>query len=132
MELEYGVKESKREVIKDLVEESIRKTGKEIYDLIPEEGFDEFYAELRSLGTNKDGEIFVRLDVPSMEKIKSNPIVRAVISSITPNASDVDDEVLLSAMDIVLHSIFVCNPILVNKSDGGYLMKEMSEYEERV
>lgn len=124
IELEFGVRESKKEVVKALIEEAIARTAKEIYDKIPNEYYDKFYKDVYDVASGVNGERFLRIEKALVEALKRSGAVNTVVESI---AGDVDDETYLSVIEILLHSIAVCTPRYVERKDGGYAVREMGD-----
>jgi len=121
IEVEFGVRESKKEIVKALVEEAIRRTAKEVYDRIPEEQFDEFYADIYVNATQNNGERYIEIKRATIENLKQSSAVSSVVREV---AGDTDDETFLSAIEMLIHSIAVCTPRFVERKNGGYIMRE--------
>lgn len=121
IEVEFGVRESKKEIVRALVEEAIRRTAKEVYDKIPDELFDQFYADLYGNADQRNGERYIAIEGVITGRIRQSTVISSVVSTI---AGDVGDETFLSALEMLIHSIAVCTPRFVERKNGGYVMRE--------
>jgi magnesium chelatase subunit I len=121
IEVEFGVRESKKEIVKALVEEAIRRTAKEVYDKIPDEQFDQFYEDVYSNAERQNGEKYIVIEKTATEKLRQSIAVLSAVRAVT---GDVDDETFLSALEMLMHSITVCTPRFVERKNGGYIMRE--------
>ena len=129
IEVEYGVKESKKEIVNALIEEAIRRTAKEVYDKIPTEDFEGFYSDVFAIASRVNGDKFLNLERSQVQKLKQSKAANAMVKVI---AGDVDDETYLAAIEIIIHSIAVCTPRYAARKDGGYILREMEESEGRM
>ncbi|MFQ5763203.1 MAG: hypothetical protein ACE5PO_09225, partial [Candidatus Bathyarchaeia archaeon] len=82
-------------------------------------------------GSEADGQRFIPIDASKLESIKNNDKLRAVIENIT-GTSSAKDELWLSTLEIILHSISLCVPRLAERSNSGYVMREWAGSETRV
>ena len=124
LEIEFGVKQSKREIIQELVTESLRRTCKEFYDRIPPATFEGFFKALMAEGVRVDGEAFLPISRESAERIRGSPEVLSVLSKAVGDGM-ADPESLLSALEIMVHSMSLCLPKYVEKRAQGYVLKEV-------
>lgn len=122
IEVEFGVKESRKEIVRALIEEAIRRTAKEVYDKIPDEHFDAFYSDLYLSALQVNGERRISIEKSAIEKLRQSEMVSFIVKII---AGDADDEIFLSAIEMLIHSIAVCTPRFVERKNGGYIIREM-------
>ena len=121
IEVEFGVREKKKEIVKALIEEAIRRTSQEVYDKIPDELFDEFYANIYAHAAQNNGERYITIERAVVENLRQTGSVSSVVKAV---AGDVDDETFLSAIEMLIHSIAVCTPRFVERKNGGYVVRE--------
>ncbi|NWG09929.1 MAG: hypothetical protein HXX80_06480 [Nitrososphaerales archaeon] len=69
IELVYGARESKDEVIRRLVEMAVNETSKELYQSIPEDKFEEFYSELVKMGEAMERQSHLRMDLNMVSRL---------------------------------------------------------------
>jgi len=121
IEVEFGVRESKKEIVKALIEEAMRRTSQEVCDKIPDERFDEFYANMYAYAVRNNGERYITIERATVENLRQTGAVSSVVKAV---AGDVDDETFLSAIEMLIHSIAVCTPRFVERKNGRYVIRE--------
>ncbi len=131
IEIEYGVKEGKEEVVRQLVLEAIRRTCVEIYDKIPPDDFQSFLEELALRGSKVDGEVYLAIDAPTARNLRDAPITNRLMSDFVADR-EVDDQLFISTLEVLLHSVSLCVPRYVSRKGSGYLIRRPSEDEARV
>ncbi len=131
LELEYGVKQTKQEIIRELLGEAVRRTFKEYYDKIPSKGFEEFYKELVAKSSKASGEAFLPISSQTAELFSNSSLVRGVLHDAVGNGFE-NKEMFLSAMEVVLHSVSLCMPRNVERKGQGYVLRELGKDETRV
>lgn len=124
IEVEYGSQETKDEIIERLLDEGIKTTCREVYDLIPSDRFIKLIEELNHVAEIQDGEKFLSIELRMASKLKSCKDVCEIVGKVA-QSSTMDDEVFLSAFEIMLHSMSLCTPKLIERKDNGYLMHEL-------
>lgn len=125
IELEYGVKESKAEVSKMLFKESLLRIAKEVYDKIPNDKFDDIIAELLSVGVPKGSACSIRVEISSVKKLRGLKHFSSAVYELCGGYTE-DDELFLSAAEIILYALSMCAPRYVVKSANEFVVK-MSE-----
>ncbi|MEM3737587.1 MAG: ATPase [Candidatus Bathyarchaeia archaeon] len=128
IEVEAGATVSKTEIIRCLVNEAIKETCKEIYDKIPSDRFVELYEELRMAGVELNGRRYLPIDQTTVSRLKGNETVDSAVRQIAER-EELDEDLYLSALEILLHSIALCLPRLVERKERGYLMRGMEKFE---
>lgn len=126
IELEYGVKESKAEVAKMLFKESLLKTAKEVYDKIPNDRFYDIISELISVGIQKGGAYIIPLDLGFVKTLRGLKYFPPLVYGLCGGYAD-DDELFLSATEILLYALSMCAPRYVVKSRNEYIVKKVEE-----
>jgi magnesium chelatase subunit I len=124
IELAYGVKESKAVLIEQLAKQAIVKTCKEIYSELNEGEFKALYQELKKL--NK-----IPIEIKTLRELRGKPEIDRIINRISKTANPSDEE-YLAAIEIILHSMSICLPKLVEKTREGYIVKELRIDEAKV
>ncbi|MEM4700301.1 MAG: AAA family ATPase [Candidatus Nezhaarchaeales archaeon] len=128
MEVSYEVRDRREEIVERLVEEALNMTLREVYSAIPQEDFDSLMKELKASAIN-NYRIPISLDY--VERLKSQPTVRKVLSAVAPESS-IDDEYFLSALEILLEAISRCTN-LIRREGESYLFKDLGAgFEARV
>jgi len=128
IEVELGAPVSKAEIIKCLVDAAIKETCLEIYDKIPSDKFTELYKELQQAGASMDGGKYLKLEEAIIPKLEKSETVDSIIKRIV-SGMELNGDLYLSALEILLHSIALCVPRLMERRDGGYLMRGWMESE---
>ncbi len=124
IEVEYGLEDRKEEIIERLFENALKRTCEEIYARMPQERFDEFYETLRSCSMEIDGEKFIPINLNLIPKLRSFDVVNFYVSEVT-GLREIDDQLYLSAVDIILQAMSLCIPRYVNRKNGGYILREI-------
>jgi magnesium chelatase subunit I len=128
IELVYGARESKDEVIRRLVEMAFNETSKELYQRIPEDKFEEFYSELVKMGEAIEKQSYLRMDFNIVPRLRMHPTVKSVIDGIIANGK-VEDELYLSALEITLEAMARCmntpDKKYIERKDGGYILSDL-------
>ena len=128
IELEYGAKEDKKQVIRSLFQEAFKKTLKDIYDKIPASDFDVFYNSVIGLGKTSDDGSFISINQDLVPKLRGSVEVLTVIESLLPDGVR-DDETYLSAIEILLQAISMCSPKSVERQRDGYAIRRVTQNE---
>jgi magnesium chelatase subunit I len=126
IELEYGVKESKAEVSKMLFKESLLKVAKEVYDKIPNDKFDDIIAELTRVGTPRGGAYSIPIDLGSVKNFRGLKYFSSAVYELCGCYAE-DDEIFLSAAEILLYALSMCAPRYVVKSLNEFIIKKVEE-----
>ncbi len=128
IELVYGVKETKEEIIRRLVEIALNDICGEVYQKIPEDRFEEFYDGLRKIGDPLNGQSYLPIDQKIVSKSRMNKEVNSVIDRFLENKK-YSDELYLSALEIVLESMARCMNTperkYVERKEHGYVMSDL-------
>ena len=121
LELEYGSRLSKNDFITTLVTEAMKSECKRIYeDYLPKEQFDAFLKELRRLGEKVEGGSLIKLD----DSVSAKAAGSQAVSAMFQRMDATDEELRISALEIVLNSLSLCSEFVV-KLEQGYLIKEV-------
>lgn len=122
IELAFGAKESKDEVIVKLVETALDETCKEVYNEIPNEGFDEFCLALREAGECVDGQRCIPLSVGVASALRGVPALHHVVSRLLEPSKD-EDGMCLSTLEIILETVARCTGLLERRylEGGGFV-----------
>jgi magnesium chelatase subunit I len=128
IELVYGVKETKEEIIRRLVELSLNDVCRDVYQKIPEDRFEEFYEELRKIGEPLNGQSYLKIDQNLVPKLRTNKEVSSVVERLLENKKH-SDELYLSAFEIILESMARCMNTperkYVERKDHGYIISDL-------
>ncbi|MCX8176588.1 MAG: hypothetical protein N3E48_05110, partial [Candidatus Bathyarchaeota archaeon] len=130
IEVEYGVDEGRKdEIIEKLFEKALKRTCEEVYNRLPQEGFDDFYETLRRHSKptgNSDRYLPINLEVVSELKSEEhiNFYVLKLLELDGNSNIELNDEYFLSAVDVILMSMSLCIPEYVTKGKGGYILHE--------
>ena len=129
IELIYGTRETKEEIIKRLVEMAINDICREVYQKIPEDRFEEFYEELRKIGEPLNGQSYLQINQKIVSKSRMNLEVSSVVDRFLENKKH-SDELYLSAFEIILESMARCMNTperkYVERKDHGYVISDLS------
>lgn len=127
IELEYGVKESKAEVSKMLFKEALLKVAKEIYEKIPDDRFNDIISELMSVGIAKGiGASTLPIHLTIVKDLRRLKHFSSLVYEICGGYTE-DDELFLSATEILLYALSMCAPRYVVKSQDGFLIKRVED-----
>ncbi|MFQ5998117.1 MAG: ATPase [Candidatus Bathyarchaeia archaeon] len=126
IEVEYGASEGKDEIVNKLLDEAIKTTCREIYDLIPPDRFVKFYGGLFSSAHDSNGQRYLPLELGFTRKLRENPEIGSIVAHIA-GEQNITPELFLSALEITLHSISLCVPKLVERKNGSYLLNELTK-----
>lgn len=125
VELEYGAKLTKEDLMNALVAEATKTECKHIYDeYLPREDFDTFISELRLLGEKSNSGSFIKLTPETATTAAKMRSLREMLLKM--GAAD-DGELALSALEAVLNSLSYCSDY-VTKTDHGYLVREARDF----
>ncbi|MEM3437455.1 MAG: AAA family ATPase [Nitrososphaerales archaeon] len=128
IELVYGVRETKEEVIKRLVEMALNDICKDIYQKIPEDRFEEFYEGLRKIGEPLNGQSYIKIDLKIVQKLRKDKEISYVIERFLENEK-YNDELYLSAFEIILESMARCMNTperkYVERKNKGYIISDL-------
>ncbi|MFQ6011650.1 MAG: ATPase [Nitrososphaerales archaeon] len=119
IELDYGVKETKEDIIRSLFEEALKETSKEMYDLIPDEDFEVFYKGILKCATKENGHSYLSIDETSIKKLKNSTVVHSTLKSIING----NEDHYVSAVEILLLSMSLCIPSYVERRGTKYYLK---------
>jgi len=124
IELVYGAKEGKREVVERLVESAIDETAKEIYSQIPSDLFSRFREGLSAIAETSNGHKFLVIDLGTVRAVRRTPAVDRIVCRFIDDVSD--DEVYLSAFEMLLESIARCTGMFERRilsGKAGYILR---------
>lgn len=124
IEVEYGSQETKDEIIGRLLDEGIKSTCREVYDMIPSDRFMKLVEELNSAADTKDGEKFLPIESRMVSKLKGHRDIFEIVSRVA-QSNGLDDEAFLAALEIILHSMSLCTPKLIERKNNGYSLHEL-------
>ena len=122
IELEYATNELKNDIIDQLITESIKLTCKEIYNKIPENLFDLFIKLIKTNLLNKK-QNYIDISDQNINKIKNIKLISQICSKIS-NIDIKNTELLASLIEIIIHSISICAPKIINYSNNQYFVKK--------
>ena len=131
IELEYSVKESKHEIISQLLEEALRETCKEIYDKIPADGFDPFLEDIAKYADLRDDQKIIRIRQETVEGLRSSETINSIVGEVLQDDVKLD-QLFLSYFEMILHAISICAPTTLRKEDGGYAIQGLTQSETSV
>ncbi|MBI2183613.1 MAG: ATPase [Thaumarchaeota archaeon] len=128
LEIEYGVKQTKREIIQELLTEAVRVTCKEYYDRMPPATFEAFYKEIMSKAQRFDGEAYLPISKETADNLQGSSMIVGVLGEVFDGKID-DKETFLSALEMALHSVSLCLTKYAEKRGPGYILREMTASE---
>ncbi|MBI4362587.1 MAG: ATPase [Euryarchaeota archaeon] len=111
LEVGYGTREPKERIIEKLVEKAIETACRKYYEKVPEDKFEKFMAEVRSLA--KDGAL--RLTPETAARMKAKPLLGALLKEMAGK----QEEFYASAAEILFEAVARCSHHL-ERHDGGY------------
>ncbi len=132
IELVFGAKESKDEVVEKLVEAALDETCKEVYQEIPTDEFDEFYAALRGMASQIDSKKYIPMTSDIIKKLRESPPIKSVISKFLESEKE-NGGMLLSALEMTLEAMARCNGLpqrgYIEGEGFVYVVRDRSETE---
>ena len=105
-----------------IITESIKLTCKEIYNQIPENLFDSFIKLIKTNLLNKK-QNYIDISDQNINKIKNIKLISLICSKIS-NIDIKNTELLASLIEIIIHSISICAPKIINYSNNQYFVKK--------
>lgn len=126
IELEYGVKESRAEVSKMLFKEGLIRVAKEVYSRIPEDRFDAIISELTNVGVARAGVTTIALNTGVVEELRGLKHFSSLVYDMCGGSAE-DDELFLSAAEMILYALSMCAPRYVVKSRNEFVIKKVVE-----
>jgi len=126
VEFEFGSRTTKNDFINYLVNEAMKTECKHVYDeYLPQENFEVFVRELKSLGDRVQGGWRISLSEDLVTRTSKLPLVSTVLKKMGAH----DSETKLSALEVVLNSLSLCSDI-VSKVDHSYVVREAGDHGE--
>ncbi|MEM3654939.1 MAG: ATPase [Thermoprotei archaeon] len=123
VEFEFGSRMSKNDFINYLINEAMKAECKHVYDeYLPQENFDAFVKELRSLGEKVQGGWRINISPGLEAKASRLPLLSVVIKKMGAQ----DSETKLSALEVILNSLSLCSDV-VSRVDHSYVVREAGE-----
>ncbi len=129
IEVEYGIDEGRKdEIIEKLFEKALKHTCEEVYNKLPQEGFDDFYEALRRHSKPAgDSDKYLPINLEIVHELRSEECINFYVSKLLEldgGNIEVDDEYFLSAIDVILMSMSLCIPEYITKDKEGYILHE--------
>jgi len=126
VEFEFGSRTTKNDFINYLVNEAMKAECKHVYDeYLPQDNFEVFVRELKSLGDRVQGGWRISLSEELVTRTSKLPLVSTVLKKMGAH----DSETKLSALEVVLNSLSLCSDI-VAKMDHSYVVREAGDHGE--
>jgi len=117
IELTYGTKESKNEVVEELVQSAINEIAKEMYNLIPSTSFDGFYEDLKKVASNVNEYECILINNDTILLLQKKPSVNKLINQFIDDLND--NELYLSLLEMLLESISRCTNLFKRQIKNG-------------
>ena len=125
IEVELEFSELKKEIVEKLFEEAKKQTCRQIYSMLPAENFIEFYHALMSVGEDVDGKKVIPISLSIVPKLRSQKIINEYVKCVAQEEPS-NDELYLSAIEIILESMATCIPKYVERRGSAYYLGEIT------
>lgn len=117
IELTYGTKESKNEVVEELVQSAINETAKEMYNRIPSKAFNGFYENLRRVASSVNEHKCIVVNDDTISRLQKKPSVNKIFTHFVDDLNN--DELNLSLLEMLLESISRCTNLFKRQIKNG-------------